>query len=731
MASTTHVGTSLEPGLAASAQGVHNGTGRDARLLVEERMGESVSKYAGQSQQFRELNRYYLSLPPPLYGRENDRPVNSRSQDDPDLFVPRSFAMVEGAKPMWIFGVLGGHPPVRVYGRKPEWHETYEVLERLVTYDFDRAEVLSKSIHVASQMFKYGTGIAKIGYKYDSYFLQKEFEKTEITGLNDDGQPRHRTRVIKGEKEEVIRYDGPTLTPVSVYNFHPDPKFWDPKDFRFVCYDRWTDRETLRAENENYRRMTGKDLYKNLDAIPRSLKGTEGQNNQMDQDDDVAEAMGWTNTQGVAINKYTGQTQLNEESELVKITEYWAADDRVIYIANGETDILDGPNPYDDKEIPFIYARCHTLDNQFWGYGLLHPTQKSQEELNSLRNLNMRQAKLNILNVWAIDEASPLAQTATDFSPGEWIPVPFFQNGNPGIVPLFQGRPLPPEAYNYEDRVDNDMQTAIASPGYRSGGSGESGTATEANIEAERAQSRIRLQNLQGSLTYGAEIARLFISRRQQFLKEEGETIRILGADGVQFMNVTREDIAGEYDYIPGGQHIMPGKDVLRQQVLQLWALIGNNPQLGGMVKQGELLAETFKLMDFEYVEERFLNPPATENPLAKNPEMENMILRQGERIDATLPEDHQKHVQVHQQGLSEMIQNGDASPEGLNGMQSHLQQHMQFMEQAQQQQGAAQGGNPAQETPGLKGYEGNVPNMDNAVESDAGIQARLRGGGA
>ncbi len=725
MATDTLIGSPVA-NLPKGTPGYQTGAQRSARELVEERLGESQDRYAGQNQMFRELNRFYLSLSPRALGRENDRPVNAKTSEEPDLFVPRSFAMVEGATPMWVFGTLGGHPPVRVYGRNQEWHDNAGMLERLVTYDFDRAQVLSKSIHVAKQMFKYGTGIAKIGYVYDSYMLTDEYDKTDIIGLNNDGSPRTRGRVIK-DKQEIVRYDGASMTPWSVYNFHPDPKFWDPNDFRYVCADRWTDRESLRKENENYKRFMGKDLYKDLDKIPFSARGTTEQSYQEDQGDDVAEAMGWTNSQGIATNRYTGTARRSEDADLVRITEYWAKDDRVIYLANGETAILDGPNPYDDKEIPFVYARCHLLDNQFWGYGLLHPTQRSQEELNSLRNLNMQQAKLNILNVWAIDEGSPLAQTATDFRPGEWLPVQFFQNGNPGIVPLFQGRPLPPEAYQYEERIDNDMQTAIASPGYRSGGSGESGTATEANIEAERAQSRIRLQNLQGSLTYASEIARLFISREQQYLKDEGKTIRILGAEGVQFKKINREDIAGEYDFIPGGQHIMPGKDVLRQQVLQLWALVGNNPQLGGMIKQHELLAETFKLMDFEYVEERFLNPPAAMNPLADDPELENKVLLAGERIDATQPEDHQKHQQVHQQALSGAVQSG----QDTSGLEQHIKQHDTFMQQAQQKQGAAQGGNPAQEQAGLKGYEGNVPNLDNAVETSGGLEARTRGGGA
>ncbi len=704
-----------------------------ARQLVEDRLNLSLRRYGGQNARFRELNRYYLSLTPRITGRENDRPLNSKTSREPDLFVPRSFSIIESAVPMWLFGVLGGHPPVRVYGRKPSWQESAPMLEKLVTYDFDRARVMYESIHVAKQMFKYGTGIAKVGYKYDEYDVTRSFDKSVPVGYTKDGRLRWQTRVVK-DSEQVVRFDGPTVEPWSVYNFHPDPFYYRIQDMRYVCARRWTDRRTLHLENENYERFSGRPLYRHLDRIPRIKRGYIEEVYQMDHGDDLGEAMGWSNAFGIGHNRYTASASADESEDLVEIVEYWDRDDRVIYLANGEVPILDTPNPYDDKEIPFVVARCSVLDQHFWGYGLLHPIQRSQEELNSLRNLNLRQAQLNILNIWGYDEGTGLAQIATHFDPGDVIPIPFFANGNPGLVPLFQGRPLPPEAYQYEDRIDMDIQTAIASPGYRSGATSTSGTATEATIEEERAQTRIRLQNLIGNLTYASEIARLFISRRQQYLQDEGQVIRITGAEGVQFEKLTREDVAGEYDFIPGGQHIIPGKDVLRQQILQLWALQGSNPQIAQMLKSHELMEETLKLFDFEYPE-RFMEPQRSQNPFATRPDMESKVLMVGERIDATGNEDHEMHMQEHGKMLQVAVQQGNERAEFA--LRQHMQQHQKYLMEAQAQKAMMQsmngdgGGAPPQEQPGLRGYAGNVPNLDNAVETSARLQARTRGGGS
>ena len=697
-----------------------------ARQLVEDRLNLSLRRYGGQNARFRELNRYYLSLSPRIMGRENDRPLNSKTSREPDLFVPRSFSIVEGATPLWVFGVLGGHPPIRIYGRKPQWNETAPVLQHLVTYDFDRAQVLYKSLHFAKQLFKYGTGVAKVGYKYDSYDIKKRTEKEIPVGFNARGEIRWGKSTLEST-EEVVRYDGPWVEPWSVFNFHPDPYYQAIKEMRYICARRWTDRSTLELENEMYERFTGKPRYKHLDRIPRMRRGYVEQVYQMDNGDDLGEAMGWSNAYGIGFNRYTGTGPADEREDLIEIIEYWDRDDRVIYLANGETPILDAENPYDDKEIPFVASQCQVLDNQFWGYGLLHPTQRSQEELNSLRNLNLRQAQLNILNIWGYDEGTGLAQIATQFDPGDVIPIPFFANGNPGLVPLFQGRPLPPEAYQYEDRIDYDIQTAIAMPAYRAGtAGGQGGTATQATIEEQRAQDRIRLQNLVGSLTYSSELARFFISRRKQYLKDEGEVIRITGAEGVNFVNITREDIEGEFDFVPGGQHVYPGKDVLRQQLLQLIAVTAQNPILMELTDMPELWEETWKMFDMDYPE-RFLNPPPEKNPFAKDPAMEGRVLGYGEWIKVTPQEDHEMHLQAHQQEKLRLVAEGMDT----TNLDAHIQQHVAYLQRMQAAQGGAMGGTPAQEQPGgVRGEPGNVPNLQNAVPTQGSISAMVRGGG-
>ena len=114
--------------------------------------------------------------------------------------------------------------------------------------------------------------------------------------LDENGNPIPllRTRTHKRE-EEVVRFDGPTVDPVSVFNAHPDPYYPRINEMRYFAIRRWADRASLKLEDENHYRLTGKPKFKNLDKIPTVKTGYIESIYQMDYGDDMAEAMGWTN----------------------------------------------------------------------------------------------------------------------------------------------------------------------------------------------------------------------------------------------------------------------------------------------------------------------------------------------------------------------------------------------------------------------------------------------------
>jgi hypothetical protein len=358
--------------------------------------------------------------------------------------------------------------------------------------------------------------------------------------------------------------------------------------------------------------------------------------------------------------------------------------------------------------------RCTVLDGQFWGMGILAPIKKLQEELNSHENLMLKNADLNINNIWAYDESIGLPDSFDNMEAGQAYPVPFYSD-KPLLVPLMQGRPLPPEAYKIREQIDSTIQTTIGQPGYRQ--QLNSGTATEAQLETAMVESRNRLQALMGELTYATEVARFFHSRRQQYLKDEGQTFRVLGAKGVSYPTMTPNDIAGEFDFVMAGQHMHASRDVLRQQLLQAIALIKGDPALMSISDMPEIWQEFWKMCDFVRPE-RFYSPPPQRT---WDPKTENIVLMAGEWVEVEPNDDHEEHMQVHQQAFANAISEGQEAQEQL---QKHIDMHNRFMKQTAQQA-------PPQEEPGVSGDPGATPNLENAVPSQGGLTAAVGGAGA
>lgn len=695
-----------------------------SRDLVQSRCELTNRRYAGANETFRQLNRYYLSLSPRIVQRDNDRARTIRASKFPDLFVSRSFTAIEAAVPPWVFSVLGGVPPVKVFARKDGYQEQADAVEAMISYDWERSKVLYRSLHVAKQMFKYGTGVAKIGYRYDSYDITRHYERTTPTGWNRDGKLLTRTDRIK-KKETVVRFDGPWLEPVSIYNVGPDPYYNDIEQMRYFWIRRWTDRQTLEWENENHIRFAGKPLYKHLDRIPIVGRGFVESVYQMDHGDDLDEAMGWSGAFNVRRNNqyqgglFNGKQDKQRWDDIVEVVEYWDREDKVIYLANGETPILDDENPFDDKELPFVAARCHVLDGQFFGYGYLHPIKRSQEELNSHRNLFMRQGQLNVMNLWGYDENLGLPATLEgEVEPGSFHGIHFSANGNPLVRPLIDGRPLPPEAYQIEDRIDRDIQMTLALPNYQSGvQSSKDVTATAANLAAANVEVRNKLMALGGELTYATEIARFFHSRRQQFLKDEGEVFRILGNKGAEYHPLKPGDIAGEFDFVTAGGHLYASKDVLRQQLIQLWTVIKGDPVMLEMTKLPELWEETFKTFDFQLPKRFVMKPPER----TYDQEKENAVMAYGQPEVVEPQDNHEVHLQSHMQAMTKAIAEGN--PKAIQAFKDHIAMHQRML---QMTQAAA----PPQEQTGPQGQEGQVPNFENAGQNQASLQSSVGGTG-
>lgn len=693
-----------------------------ARDLALERIEESIRAFGGQNETFRKLNRYFHSLSPSSIRQSaNDIAVSrsSKKKTREDIFVPISFALVVSAIPHWMFNLFGQKPHLRFLGRTAEDHEKADSVTKVVDYQMERAETFLNAIPIALSNYKYGTGIGKIGYRYSSHQHVAKSQMRKVVGFNPLTGKAIWKDVLVSEAEPIVDFDGPTIDPVSVYLAHPDPLYWRIWEMRYFGESRWTDPQTLERENRQYRELTGKNKYKNLSKIPPMTRQKIGTILQADSQDDTAEAMGWNTSPLWGWGK-TGSWRDIRHAEknvdrVILVREVWDREDRLTLVANDEIVIRDTENPYEDKEFPYVHTNCYPIEYSFWGEGYLHNTAGTQEELNSWRNLNLKQGRYNVHNIWGSPAGTRL--DIDELEPSKHYQIPFTPDGKPLLVPLMQGRPIPPEGRYLEAALMQDAQRTHAAPNWLVGGlASGADSATEARMQGEASASRLRMQGAVGEQSFLVPMGKKFLSRTKQFGRDE-MIFRVSGKEGVEFLNITRQDIAGMFDVEPMSGVWYPNLDVLRQQLLESLSIVRGDPVMLEITNVYAIWEQLWKWFPGIKTPENFLRPPAEK---VWDPQKENFVLDAGEWVDVTPNERHDEHYQQHIRGFTQA--SAQRNDRAIAMYAQHLQKHRQFMDQMAQA--------PPQEMPGMKGNAGNVPaDLDRAMPTSAQMLSRMAGG--
>ena len=686
---------------------------KEARTLVRDRIQASAERVTGHHQMLRKFWRYYLTTSGTGSKRvhENDRDVGAGEDFRADLFVPATFSVVETAVPRIVFALFGKRPYVKVLGRERSDSEKAEAVEAMLDYDIERSGVLQMSIDFFKSFYVFGTAVFRVDYHRDFYYIKKPPEWTFELEVDEEGNIIGAKEKRLPNKERVMRYDGPIARNTNIFDFFPDPLFSTIPDMRYVGERFETTLKKLEQENKIYKDIEGKNLYKNLDKVKIS---SDGKMSDFALDEDMRKDTDEIFGLGEGMSGRRGTEEYHHDQPVVGY-HYWE-DDRHTILVNGQTVILDGENPYNDKRKPYGAAQCFPTINEFYGQGLVHSIQFLQEELNTLRNIALDQGKLNMYGIWAYDPSLTLTDADMVMYAGKTIPMEF-QNGRPPIANVFDGK-LPNDYQILESRVQQDIQSALAINDYMIGaGSGSAGTASEAAMLNASAANRFRLQALIAQGRFIETLADMFLSRRQQFLHEPMQ-FRVLGEKGIDYPVISPEDIWGRFDFEPQGSQSQPNKEVLRQQMVQLLSVAAGNPVTMQMTNWPEAYKELWSMFDFRHPE-RFILPPPQKQIGQKQ---ENMIIMQGENVAVEPNENHPQHLQELMGILPDVLQTGDERV--LAAFEDHQQQHQGYVEASQ---GAPkQGQQPGQTT----GVPGNQPNFENQqTPTLPALQSKVMGG--
>ena len=256
--------------------------------------------------------------------------------------------------------------------------------------------------------------------------------------------------------------------------------------------------------------------------------------------------------------------------EQVVIWEYYDMKANTLSVyADGADEFLIDPvaMPYAYGQ-PFVMVRNYDVPDQFYPIGDLESIESLQLELDKTRSQLMNDRK-RYARKWLYHERSfgPEGREALE-SEDDGRMVPVVDENKPlseVVVPMPQ-IPMSADMYNYSAIIEDDINTVSGISEYARGAMPEiRRTATESSIiaDAQNARAADKLAIVEICISH---VARRVIQLMQQFMTGD-QIARVTSVGGEDmFVNYTRDDITGEYDFSVQAGSTQPMNDTIRKQ---------------------------------------------------------------------------------------------------------------------------------------------------------------------
>lgn len=266
-----------------------------------------------------------------------------------------------------------------------------DTLEAITDYTLEKGRYDDESLKRDIDKYVYGTSIWKEYFREDKRTIRER-------KISKDGTSKIETKEIKEFSDVYGKH-------IPIRNFYLDEKATDIKFARDCC-------ERNIMDVEDFRRMFRK--HKNAKKVPTA---GEIRSHLSDEDINRIPAGGDTAEDGAYIP--TAQMKDND----IEVIEYWNKPrDEHIFVANGVV-VVDEPNPYAHKQLPYAMDVCIPKPNCAYGKGIPEVLESSQEELNSLHNQMLDESHLSIHAILLMGGMTIMDQDEYKLRPGTIIPV--------------------------------------------------------------------------------------------------------------------------------------------------------------------------------------------------------------------------------------------------------------------------------------------------------------------
>jgi hypothetical protein len=404
---------------------------------------------------------------------ESYRPPKDEDDWTSNIYVPMTSSIVEAM----LAEVIELNLRPFVVERGSEDAPKAHVINAIIDYTWEKAKSDVALFDIIKDAFIFGTGI---GQEY--YWRQPRTVKDE-----------------QGKDQEVLEYDDCYLEPVRLYDFFID---------------------------ERARAFSGP--YAASDCVRRYV---------MDYDDFRSFFKGsvWDPRGNAKLVKPGGDTnyyeffhppERMEHDREVEVLWYWNKPDDLLAIVANDVLVVDKPNPYKHKQLPFVRVTDVKRPYQFYGKGEPELMESLQEEKNVLRRMITDRNHLDIDKPVFVSDTLTLEDEDTIARPHGVIPV-----GDVNAIKFAEYGDIPGSVFKTLDMLDDD-KVRVTGMDERQEGVSMGGTATEAAILKEQTLKRINMKMWQVKNDTLIDIGRLRVANIMQFYSQP-KLEQILGEDEV------------------------------------------------------------------------------------------------------------------------------------------------------------------------------------------------------
>jgi hypothetical protein len=488
-----------------------------------------------------QLAKRYLD---PIHERMNSQEELYRTYLDKEnyphgakVFDPRIFRVIETITPRMV----ASEPTGSFYPAESSDENTAEILNALIKYDWNQANMFEKLVRYVKSMLIFGTSFGR------TYWDFRERDRYQMVPKKLNGRlvwtPKEK-KIIK-----VTEYDAPNFEVLNIYDCYPDPNATHLDNMRWFIYRAFKTLDELKRENDT----RGMEYWKNLDKLEEAIDAKNRESKSGGDRPDQIQYREHRRTM-LSTQELLGEDESNPDiTILVRYTrESW------VFVAPeyGNLIIREVENPYFHGELPIIYGVDYPYPGELYGMGEIEPIDRIQRAINAVLNQRLDNVQLTLNTMWKIKKNSGVDLNTLYSAPGNVVSTDDMSSVEMLQVPDVTGGTF----VNTMNYLTSALQNGSGITDYTIGIDNQSNvankTATGTRLIQQEANAQFKLKIQLFNHMVVERIANQWKDLRIQFTTEE-QQVRIVGKDKIRQLRENTDLSQTTME----GEPIVPGDD--------------------------------------------------------------------------------------------------------------------------------------------------------------------------